>query len=174
MTVRPAVLADADALAAQLRAADRREIAALGQTPQAALREGVSISDQVYTVRTRSGELAAIFGVAPHPGEARVGAPWMMGSDALATVAIPFLRRSAAWVDALGAGRDLLINAVDARNQLHIRWLGWAGFTFVGRRPRGPERRPFLDFAKLVASPRAAPGVQPSEKWRRPCAPAQP
>lgn len=78
------------------------------------------------------------------------GAVWML--------ATPEITRSARsvvhWTPSVLRGwherRPLLFNHVDARNELHIRWLKRLGFTFIALHPEhGIERRPFYEFVRL-------------------------
>lgn len=150
----PAAAQDAAALAPRLRRADRRELAALGRAPLEALTEALAISDVALTLwrapPAGPPRIAALLGAAPWPEAPDVASPWMMGSDDLPALSKAVVRRTRVWAARLGAGRSLLVNAVDARNALHIRWLQFAGFTFFDRLDAmGPERRPFLSFAAL-------------------------
>ncbi|MEL6980576.1 MAG: hypothetical protein AAGM38_18175 [Pseudomonadota bacterium] len=156
--VRPARIEDAVRLAADLRPADRLELAALGRTPLEALVEGVAQSREAFVIHAAAEPeaLMGIFGVAPHPVEPDVGAPWMLASPAIEAAARPFLRRCRPWVAHLGRDFLMLTNGVDARNSLHIAWLRWCGFSFLRRFEVGSERRPFLEFARLGGRAEAA------------------
>lgn len=149
--VRPAERGDPERLAADLRLADRREVAALGREPLAALREAVACSIEPLAVVSAHGDLIALFGVAPLPHAEGVGAPWMLATPALETVSRVFLRRCRAWIERIAEPFELLTNCVDARNAAHIRWLRWCGFVFLRRLRLGPEGRDFLEFARLGA-----------------------
>ncbi|WP_438027644.1 hypothetical protein [Sorangium sp. So ce233] len=63
---------------------------------------------------------------------------------------LPFLRNSRAWVDKLMDGYQTLWNVVDARNEIHIRWLRWCGFTILRTIENyGVEARRFHEFARM-------------------------
>lgn len=145
LIVRPADLADADALGPRLRQADRDECwAAAGLTGPEALRAGVESCPEPYAV-VASGEAIALFGVTPLGG--RAGAPWLLGSDRVLEHYFEFARRSRDEFERLRAPWSYLVNYVDDRNHLHRRWLQWLGFDFVELEPHyGHARLPFWKF----------------------------
>jgi len=146
--VRPARLKDATALAPRLRDADLHEIAARsGRPPEEVLKDGIQ-AGRAYAVELASGEVCALFGVAP-TDEPRLGSVWMLGSDSLLSIRFTFLRHSRKWVENLFQGFDLLGNFVDARNVVHVEWLKWLGFRFLRRVPIGLNGEIFLEFVRL-------------------------
>ncbi len=154
--VRAAAADDARRLAPHLRAADIAEIrAASGLAPEAALLDGIAFSRLAFAVERRDAPPAtaplALFGVADHPLGPEIGAPWLLAHRELPRIARAFLREAALWIEILGAGRSALSNCADARNVLHLRWLSLLGFRCVRRIDAfGAERRPFIEFVKLV------------------------
>jgi hypothetical protein len=145
--VRPADPADADALAPRLRAADRRELeATLGRvSPSVVLRRGVEASDPCFAV-VASGAVVALFGVVPTARDREVGSVWLLGSDDFAARPAFIVRSSKAWLATLHERYRVLVNHVDARNEVHIRWLRWCGFVFVRRIERfGAMGLPFYE-----------------------------
>jgi len=60
---------------------------------------------------------------------AGVGAPWLLGTDAVERNYVAFLRGSVEWRDQLLRDYSTLRNFVDERNRVSIRWLRWLGFT---------------------------------------------
>lgn len=69
-----------------------------------------------------------MFGVGDINVLARVGAPWLLGTEDLPRHAMIFLRNCPYWVGQLLEGYDTLRNSVDDRNKLAVRWLKWLGF----------------------------------------------
>ena len=70
----------------------------------------------------------------------------MLGTDLIEEMGISFLRVSRAWVDNLMERYDGVGNAVDARNEVHIKWLQWVGFEFLPAVSMGPFALPFIPF----------------------------
>jgi hypothetical protein len=135
-------------MAPQLRKADLRELEALGKEPAAALREAVEVSKTCYAVELATGELVALFGVAP-TGDPNLGAVWLLGTDHVHRIPLTFLRRSKEWLHKLFDGFQLLGNYCHAENTLHIEWLRWLGFRFLCRAPLGQHGEEFLEFVRL-------------------------
>lgn len=85
-----------------------------------------------------------MFGVGDLNILAGVAAPWLLGTDAVETHYVAFLRRSVGFRDQLLQRYSVLTNFVDARNRASIRWLRWLGFTFSDPVEfRGQEFRQF-------------------------------
>jgi hypothetical protein len=154
--VRPADLLDADALAPRLRSADRREIeAAVGASPHAVLRHGVQASDPCHAV-VADGAVLALFGVVPVPESPHAGTVWLLASTDFAGQASFIVRSSRAWIARLHEQYRVLANYVDARNEVHIRWLRWCGFVFVRRVERfGAMGLPFYEVRREREAGRA-------------------
>jgi len=142
---------DAESIGPRLREADRQEcLAASGLSGTDALLQSVAVSEILCTIVGDDGCPAGLFGASPIDDLA--AAVWLLGTDALVRPPLgrQFLRESRGYLDRLHAYRPLLCNCVDERNTLHIRWLTWAGCTFINRHPHyGVEQRPFLEFVRL-------------------------
>jgi hypothetical protein len=131
--VRHAEHRDADALAPRLRPADRRELeAALGMSPTTVLRHGVRASDPCHAV-DQDGTVIALFGVVPSARSPEIGSVWLLASEEFAAHASLIVRSSNVWLATLHERYRVLTNFVDARNEVHVRWLRWCGFVFVRR-----------------------------------------
>ena len=146
--VKHSTTGDGVYIAERLRDADRNEISALTlQPPVQVLTDGINASSPCYTVAiTATDEPCAIFGVreSDNPNS---GVVWMLGTDALFTIATKFLRASGDWVDELHTHYTMLFNVIDARNEVHIKWLKWLGFSMIQDIPKyGIERRKFILF----------------------------
>lgn len=142
-------VATAKELAPVLRREDTDEIrAASGLDPEAALLHGVDTGDPVYAFYSPTGKIAGMFGVTPM-GD-REGAVWLLASDEVMKYPMTFLRRCRNTLDTLYEKYDVLFNYVDARNEVHIQWLRWMGFSFVAYYPEyGVEKRPFYEIVRL-------------------------
>ena len=63
-----------------------------------------------------------------------------------------FLRHSHKVCELLNQSFPIMYNYVDARNDLHIKWLKWMKFTFINKvNEFGYEKRPFYEFVKICA-----------------------
>lgn len=149
LTARPANILDAEHMAPRLRPADVDEVwAASGSSPMVALTRGLYYSVSPI-VGVDAQDLPVCMGGVVPSGDPLVGLIWMLGTTDIESHRLSFLRRSRPWVEQWNGEFPLLTNVVDERNQLHIRWLRWLGFTFIARHPRyGFERRPFLEFVR--------------------------
>jgi len=149
IVIMSAVIGHAEQLAGRLRKADLREIeAAAGEEPLAVLTNGIACSDPCYTVSDGCHPLA-IFGVVPDACIEGVGRIWFLGADDLRNHSFTFIRHSRRWVARLHERYPVLWNYIDARNDLHIRWLRWCGFTLLRRiEDYGVARLPFYEFER--------------------------
>jgi hypothetical protein len=148
LTVRRATPEDAVDLAQRLREADLREILAVGRSsPEESLLAGVNSPDPTYVAVDEAGVPQIIWGT--HPSHDHfLGYVWMMASDSLEDHWVQVLRETRPWVDRIRGHYRVLANAVHKANATHIRWLRWAGFTFLREYEFNGE--PFLEFAKLI------------------------
>ncbi|CUA90935.1 hypothetical protein Ga0061061_1171, partial [Chelatococcus sambhunathii] len=64
-----------------------------------------------------------------------LGISWMLGTDDLARHSRWFLRNCGGMLDEMHGHFPTFYNFADERNEVHIRWLRWAGFTFGRRIP---------------------------------------
>lgn len=74
-----------------------------------------------------------MFGVGDVNVLAGVGAPWLLGTNAIETHAVAFLRYSVEFRGQLLSRYQILRNYVDERNVVAVRWLQWVGFTLLDR-----------------------------------------
>ncbi len=153
LKVRLTIAIDAKKLAPKLRQADIKEIkAATGETPLFTLENGIYRSDSCYTIVDEDDKPLAIFGTVPDSNRNDTGRVWLLGSDELVKHSLFFLRNSHKWVVKLHQRYNILWNYIDARNEVHIRWLKWCGFNFIRRIEKyGVEQRPFYEFEKVDA-----------------------
>lgn len=118
------VPADVHFIADNLRAEDRMELATVtGRTAHEAVFSAWAYSEHCW-VALIDGVPGVVFGV----GEG--GVIWMVGTDAISRVALPFFRQGRIIVRRLLDVYGRLHNRADCRNHLHLRWLKLLGFTF--------------------------------------------
>lgn len=128
-----------------VREADRLELWAAGlQTPEEAMRGGMNAGPS--WAGTIDGAAVCMFGVVPGNPLSGVGIPWMVGTNALERHAVTFLRRCRPQMRKFREDFPLLLNYVDARNTVAIKWLSWLGFEIHPPQPMGPLSVPFHYF----------------------------
>ena len=141
----------ADSIATNMRQEDLNEIQAMGvPDPHEALRKGmVHSKPECYTASVK-GVPIAMFGVVPFDDDPKFGSIWLLGTDRIKTeVPISFLKKSRKVLPTLIEPYEMVCNVVDKRNEVHIKWIKWLGFSFIRETICGPENRPFYEFARL-------------------------
>ncbi|WP_159953204.1 hypothetical protein [Rhizobium sp. 18065] len=147
--VRKAKLEDIPELASRLRHEDVREIRSTTpaeQSLESVLAYNVGASSTAFAiVDLQSDAVIALFGAAP-AGDG-TGSVWMHGSDLIKTRRITFLKHSRRAVELLHAEYPILRNWADTRNQVHLDWLRYAGFRFLGTSTSiSNDGTPFVEF----------------------------
>ena len=128
--VVPAKACHIRTIARRMRQADRDEIeAAAGKTPGAALTYSLRKSTHAWTALI-DGRPEMMFGVGDINILTGVGAPWLLGTDAVELHYVSFLRQSVSFRDQLLRRYPIMRNFVDDRNRISKRWLEWLGAKF--------------------------------------------
>ena len=144
--IRKTISEDIDYLAPRLRFEDKREILdSTGLNPYQALRECFTCSEISLTIVDTKNIPVGIFGVSED------GAIWLLATPEIKRIRFSFLRESRKVVNLLNKKYTLLWNYVDCRNDLHLRWLKWCGFSFLRKVKYGVNQKPFYEFIKLCA-----------------------
>ncbi len=130
-------------LASTMRAADVAEVwAAAHFSPEEAL-----LASMEFTLDPRvglvDGEVMYMCGVAQPILLSNWGFCWVLTSHLVDENPRWFLRCSKAWVAEVRLEHSLLLNYVDARHIVSVRWLKWLGFTVLPPRPLGVDQLPF-------------------------------
>lgn len=148
--VRKASMEDVEYLAPRLKEADRREIvAATGLPVKQILELGLMMSDECFVMVSKDDIPGGIFGVHGLPEDQTIGVPWMVTSDLLRTEGIQFLRECSTWIERLQGNYQMLLNYVDKRHTVAIRWLKWCGFRFTREITEfGYAKIPFIEFVR--------------------------
>lgn len=147
ISIRRATEDDCHRIAPLLRADDVRELEASGSEPLKALLSGLKLSYEPLVGEDEHGKPLGMFGLCPSP-DPLVGIIWLLGTDEIEKHPIAFLRRSREWLQDFHRKHPVLMNCVDERNRLHMKWLRWNGFTFI-RRLHSPGGVPFIEFVRL-------------------------
>ena len=104
--------------------------------------------DSTYNKGLKSNIVAEIHYFVDDLGNS-VGGIWLVATDELATIQIAFLRQCREVVNFLNTKYKILWNYVDCRNEVHIKWLKWCGFTFINKTNYGVLNKPFYEFIKI-------------------------
>ena len=150
--LRLATPADAAQLAATMRGEDAAEVRAqAGQSPAEALLGGLLLSRPCLALAGAGGRAIAMLGVIPEHELA--GRVWLLGAAGMLDNQLDrraFVRHAPEVIAWMHSVRPLLFNVVDARNEVHVRWLRRMGFTLISDQPDwGPERRRFYEFCRV-------------------------
>lgn len=138
------------AIAENMRKADVDEVSAsTGEAVLPALRRSYKASVKCWTAVNQDRPVV-IFGVAPFSILTGKGCPWMLATDEIEDIAIPFIRQSRRYVDEMQRSFPVLINRVDARNEVSIKWLKWLGFDVQPAVNSGLNGEPFHPFERRV------------------------
>ena len=148
-TVREAL----EHIAQGLRPADRDELQAMGANhvdPFWPLFESWENSAATWLILDRTGLPIGVFGVAAH-SVPKLGMAWLMGTEGIEREALSVARQTPGYVADLHRYFPILWANVDARNELSMKWLEWAGFQIADADPAyGPEERLFLEYIRTA------------------------
>lgn len=136
-----------EVLAKNMRQADIDEVWAVQHlTPYEALDKSFCASRNTTFTITADGKVQCIFGTVPVSLLGTIGVPWLLGAATITEHTTPLLRASRRYIREVRKEYSLLMNFVDARNLLSMRWLRWMGFTIWESIPYGVDRLPFHRF----------------------------
>lgn len=126
----PARAAHIRTIARRMRKADADEVlASSGRSPAAAMIYSLRKSSHAWTAMI-DGRPEVMFGVGDLNVLAGVGAPWLLGTEAVERHYVAFLRKSVSFRDQLLRRYPVMRNLVDDRNKASKRWLAWLGAVF--------------------------------------------
>ena len=149
---RRAAIDDVAFVADEMRPEDVAEVRAQsGHSPREALLFCFFMSKPCMTMVGREENVIGMWGVVPQGPTA--GRVWMLGCQSMLDDhgdRRTFLKESKAQLAKLHEQYPVLFNVVDARNEVHVRWLRYMGFTFIRKHPNwGPEGRLFYEFVRI-------------------------
>ena len=143
---RATQLHDVCELAPNLRSEDKREVNTLGKTSEQALLSGYLFGRVCRSIINNYGQVVGMYGVVP--ADSKTGLVWMLGSDKLKKIKIPFLKESRTEVEKMNILLPHLWNIIDSRNELHLKWIKWCGFKIIGERMVNNVK--FYEFCKVA------------------------
>lgn len=148
MILTPAKPHHLEVLAANLRACDREELRlSIGGADLYGHLLGLWLEgDHAEAILTDSGVVAGVWGTTGSP-TAGVGLIWMLGTPAITTVALPFLRVCPGRIDRAHDTYNILACTPWRENTLHLAWLNWCGFTAFD-----PGHGPFIGYTHVRSS----------------------
>lgn len=145
LEVVPATAEYGRAVAASMRPADIAEVWAIAHhSPMQAIELSLAAPGE-HLAFIANDMVLAVFGCSA-TGLAGVGTPWLLGAVGVERYARQFVDLGRAYVARWATEYDELINVVDARNTVSIRWLRWLGFAFHDPVLLGPDACLFLPF----------------------------
>lgn len=144
---RPASLRDAIEHGSNLRYEDRRELEGAGWNPLLALCFSVEASTDPICYLTRSNEVGGLAGVVDEGSG--IGRVWLLCTEAVRDNPVTFYRTAREWIASLHY--TMLHNVADPRNKLHLKLLHKLGFKKLSYVTVGPNKRTYVEFAKLCA-----------------------
>lgn len=144
--VLPLRAEDIAAIEPLVRQADRDEITeALGIPMLQALHDGLRNSAKASRIVV-GGKVVAVFGDATYSLLGGVGIPWLISTTHVERYPRAFLAVCRPEVAEMLERHAELVNFVDVRNTVAIRWLRWLGFEFCEPEPYGPKGMMFQRF----------------------------
>jgi hypothetical protein len=140
---------DLDDLRGRYRQEDRAEAEAATGIPLEAALDLYLAARMDMTTAFHRGKPEAIFGFEPLPGFPEQAMCWMVGTDAITSNPRVLVRLSRYVLRVAAAPYSRITNVIDARNEVHIKWLAWMGFKFTHiHHEFGAAGLPFLEFEK--------------------------
>lgn len=120
-------------MADTMRAADRREYAAMMHEPPALGLDKLRRRSRESWAAFVDGDLVAIYGLLARTILSTEAHPWLVATDDVerSDVRRLFARRSRAETARMLQGFARYSNYCDVENEAVVRWLGWLGFTFA-------------------------------------------
>ena len=126
---------DAVSLASRLRAIDKLEVEATGDTPEITLARSFTLPKaKVYSGVTEDKNVVFMCGVSQCSQNPSNGVIWMLTSELAKDHKKDILRLSKPTIDDLCVGFKNVYNLIHKDNKSSIRWLEWCGFDVLKHR----------------------------------------
>src|SRR6056300_1694037 len=133
----------------RLRPCDVEEcVAFTGLTPLEYISRVGYDPDNTYVIFNADGDNVALGGVSHTDDQCAL--IWLIATPLIENHSIEFLKYSRAFIKEITQGIPLVYNWVYAKNDVHIKWLKWCGFTFIKEHTCfGAAGVPFLTFVRI-------------------------
>lgn len=150
---RPSLPNDPWELAPCMRVDDVAEVkAASGLRPLEALIDGYEMSEQCFSVISDDDRVIGMMGLAP-TAVPDVGIAWMLCADDIFKASKEILRQVGPFLDMWHRRYRILMNFVDARNTMHLKWCRRAGFQAVNLiEKHGLGQLPFYEIIRYKSN----------------------
>lgn len=130
LEIRKSVLDDVFELALRLRPDDVREVLAVGSNPRKSLLLGFIYSDTCYTA-VAGNQVLGMYGASNHNLAKGFASIWCLTAPQMEKYPIAFVKEGKRFLDKCLQQYDIVMNRVDSRNTLHIKWLKHIGVTLT-------------------------------------------
>lgn len=132
-------------MSANLREADKNEVkASHNLNPLDAVSKSIEADPHACRCAlSPDGEPFVMWGVNPTTVLAPTALPWALGTELTRKYATWFLRESKNQVERMNDLYPILLNWVDARHEVTLRWVKRLGFSVAQPEPFGYENKPF-------------------------------
>ena len=128
-----------DELSETISPLDRQEVWALGHlSPKQALEQSVEATERPLTGMI-GGRVICICGLSKPSLLSDYGMPWLLGSSLVQKNSKHFLRQTKFMINQWKKETSIMMNFVDGRHKVAIRWLKFLGFTIHPAVPLGPD-----------------------------------
>lgn len=139
----------------KLRDSDILEIAATsGLSPDEAIRRSIEVSSEWKAAISDTGEVLAVFGVAPvYIGLPGIGSPWFLATDAAEKHNVAIFRKAREWLEEVNNKYPVLVNFVDVRHKAALQWVTWLGFDLIQDQTQGLNGEVLIQIIKTKGDP---------------------
>ncbi len=148
--IRKALIGDIEYVASHMRKEDRAslEVSSNRTASEALTYMAFTCPHTCYTALSPQGEPIGIFGIFPQKKSLQ-GTIFALFTDEAAPHSELVLKLAPRVFDFFHSIRPLLVNSVDERNTIHIKWLKALGVTFYGTTTLADPSVVFYQFAKV-------------------------
>lgn len=131
----------------RLRSCDEEEVRAMTNMSPSSFFSLQTDFSNTYVIFNSDGLNVALAGITPLDNDTAI--IWMLATHELEKHQMEFLKHTRTFIDEIAGSYQLLFNWVYAKNEVHIKWLRWCGFTFINKHEVfGAQGKPFYTFVR--------------------------